>query len=747
MFKIFKNTLFLFFFFQSVCLAEIISNIKVTGNKRISKESIIVFSNINLNQDYNKKNLNIILKDLYSTNFFEEINLSFENNTLIIDVNENPIIEDIKIEGVKNKKLSEFITENLKLKSRSSYVESYFSKDVDLLINILKQTGYYFPKVTSSIDKNLEQNSIIITYKIELGDKAKINEIVFSGDKKIKSRKLANIIASEEHKFWKFLSKKAFIDKQRINLDSRLLKNYYRNNGFYNVQVNQSFVELKEDNTFKLIFNINSGPKFTINKVNLIIPNDYDPTHFESINKVLSKLEEKDYSLNKVNTILKEIDKIALSKQYEFINAKLSESIIDKNKLNIIIKLVDTEKTYVEKINVYGNQFTLEEVIRNAFIVDEGDAYNEILFNKSINNIKAKNIFKKVEKNIKVGSDKNLKIIDITVEEKPTGEISLGAGIGSTGGTLGGGIKENNFLGRGITLDSSLALTADTIKGQFVYSKPNFAYTDNTLFTSIESTSNDKMKVYGYKTTGMGIALSTKFEQYDNLFFRPEISTNTEKLETNSTATSELKAQNGDYFDANFNYSLDYDLRNKRYQPSDGYRTIFSQDLPLISNTYEIINTLLISKYKPLVSGMIGEISFYGKTVNTVSGKDVRVSKRANIPSSKLRGFEAGKVGPKSNNDYIGGNYVTAVNLSTTLPQILPSLEYTDFSLFMDAANVWGVDHANSTKEHSTIRSSVGVGVKFMSPIGPLNFSLSQPITKSSTDKTESFRFSLGTSF
>ena len=144
---------------------------------------------------------------------------------------------------------------------------------------------------------------------------------------------------------------------------------------------------------------------------------------------------------------------------------------------------------------------------------------------------------------------------------------------------------------------------------------------------------------------------------------------------------------------------------------------------------------------------MIGEISFYGKSVNTISGKDVRVSKRANIPSSKLRGFESGKVGPKSNNDYIGGNYVTAFNLSTTLPQILPSLEYTDVSLFMDAANVWGVDHSNTIKEHSAIRSSVGVEVKFMSPIGPLNFSLAQPITKSSSDQTESFRFSLGTSF
>jgi outer membrane protein insertion porin family len=144
---------------------------------------------------------------------------------------------------------------------------------------------------------------------------------------------------------------------------------------------------------------------------------------------------------------------------------------------------------------------------------------------------------------------------------------------------------------------------------------------------------------------------------------------------------------------------------------------------------------------------MIGKVSFYSKAVNSMSGKDVRISKRAYIPSNKLRGFESGKVGPIDNSDFIGGNYVTTLNLSTTLPQILPSFENTDFSFFIDAANIWGVDHSSTAKEHNTIRSSVGVGVDFLTPVGPLSFSLSQPISKASSDKTETFRFNLGTSF
>ena len=245
MFKTFKNILFFLFFLQSVSYAELISDIKVTGNKRISKESIVVFGNINLDQNYDSTDLNDILKNLYDTNFFEDINLTLKNNVLLVNVKENPIIEDIKIDGVDSKKLNEYLISNLTLKSRNSYVESSFSKDVNLLSNILKQTGYYFSKVTSSIVQDFEQNSIIITYNVELGEKAQINEIVFIGDKKVKSRKLRNVIASEEYKFWKFLSKKAYIDKQRFQLDKRLLTNYYRNNGFYNVQINESFVEFK----------------------------------------------------------------------------------------------------------------------------------------------------------------------------------------------------------------------------------------------------------------------------------------------------------------------------------------------------------------------------------------------------------------------------------------------------------------------------------------------------------------------
>ena len=737
---------FIVFFLTTLSFAEVITDIKVDGNKRISKESLIVFGEISKGSDYDQDGLNTILKKIYATNFFKDINLNIKDSILNISVVENPIISEVLINGVRSKKLEEFILDNIKLKNRSSFIESIFLADLNFIKNAFKTTGYYFAEIDTKSILNEEQNSIQIVYDVDLGSKATISQIQFLGDKKIKDRKLKNIITSEESKFWKFLSQNIYLNYERIELDKRLLKNYYKDNGYYNIKIENSFVEFDDNGSFKLIYNINAGKKFTFNELKLILSQDYDKKYFLQIEKLLSKLKDKEYSLSKIEKVLREVDKIALSKEYEFINATLSENIIDDDKLDIFITVADTDKFYVEKINILGNSYTIEEVIRNVFIVDEGDAYNEILFNKSINRIKSKNIFSKVESKVLPGSTPNFKVIDITVEEKATGEISLAAGVGTSGGTIGGGIKENNFLGKGIQLDTNLQFSANSVKGKFVHVQPNFNYTDNTLFTSVSSTSTDNLADFGYKTDNIGFSLGTSFEQYENLYFSPSIDTSYEKLKTTSKASAVKKKQNGDYFDMYFNYSLDYDQRNKKYQPDEGYRNIFYQELPLLSESYEIMNAYETSRYQK-ISNIVTKVSFYGKAINSLSDNDVRISKRLYIPESKLRGFEKGKVGPIDNNDFVGGNYISTVNFNAAFPEILPSFQNTDVSFFIDAGNVWGVDYNSSIDKDNKIRSATGVALNVFTPIGPLSFSLSQPITKNSTDKTETFRFNLGTTF
>ena len=747
MFKLFIKINIIFLLLSNVVLAEIINSIKVSGNKRISKESIVVFGEIDFTKKYNKNNLNQVLKNLYDTNFFKNIKLKINDKILEIVVVENPIIESIEINGVKKSSFKDLLIDKMTLTSRKSFNEAIFLKDVDMIKFILKTNGYYFSEIKTISELNDKQNSIKLIYNIDLGDVAKIKKIKFIGEKKFKDRKLNQIIVSEESKFWKFISKSIYLDFNRINLDKRLLLNFYKNNGYYNVNVKDSFVELSKNGDFTLTYSINSGKKFTFNNLSLEMPEDFDEKYFVNINNLLLKLKNQTYSLNKVNSILNEVQKIAQSKNYSFLSADLSEKIINQNKLDIKISLSETKKFYVEKINILGNPHTIEEVIRNILIVDEGDPYNEILFNNSINDLKAKNIFKTVTYDIKNGSKPSLKIIDIEIEEKPTGEISLGAGYGTQGGTFGGGIVENNFMGKGIKLDTNFSLSKNSLKGKLIYSQPNFNYTDNTLFTSVKSTSIDNLSNYGYKTSEVGFSVGTSFEQYENLYFKPDISVSYEDVKTSITASDNYKKQAGDFFDTYFIYSLDYDKTDQKYRPSEGYRTIFLQELPIISDGFEIVNSLETIKYYELPSDMIGKISFYGKSVNTLKdNKDTRISKRLYIPQSRLRGFESGKVGPIENADYVGGNYITTVNFTTTLPQVFPSLEILDFSFFIDAANIWGVDY-NENLSNSDIRSSLGLGVDLQTPIGPMSFSFSEVISKSSTDTTESFRFNIGTSF
>ena len=743
--KIIKINLIIIFF-ASISFAEIIKGVNIEGNKRISKESIMVFGKINIGKNYSQDDLNVILKNIYSTKFFKKINLDIKDSILSITVDENPIIETVEINGIKDNKLTDFLLENISLQNRKSYIESSFVADLNLIKNIIKSSGYYFAKIDTKSLLNESQNSVKLIYDIDLGDRAKINEIQFLGDKKIKDRKLKNVITSEEAKFWKFISQNKYLNYDRIELDKRLLTNFYKNNGYYKVKVSNSFVELKSNGAFKLIYTIDAGDKFLFNQLSLDLSDDYDKKYFIKINKSLKKLENKEYSLTKIEKVLREVDKIALSKQYEFIDASLEESIVDNNKLNVIITLVDTEKFYVEKINILGNEFTLEEVIRNSFIVDEGDGYNEILFNRSINNIKSKNIFASVDAEVIVGSNESQKIINLTVVEKPTGEISLGAGFGSSGGTIGAGIKENNFLGKGIKLNTDLSISANTIKGTFIYEKPNFNYSDNSLLLSATSSANDQTSTSGYKSSEYGFSVGTAFEQYENFYITPRFSTVFESLTTTSTASKNYKKQEGSYFDNYLDYTLDYDNRNKKYRPDEGFRNIFNQSLPIYSKTNEVRNSFETIKYQKF-SNVVTRVSFYGAAINSVTGDDVRVSKRLFIPGSKLRGFEAGKVGPKEKKDYVGGNYISSLNFSATLPKLLPSFQNTDVSFFVDAANLWGIDYDSTLDDKSAIRSATGLAVDIFTPIGPLNFSYSFPISKSSSDTTESVRFNLGTTF
>jgi outer membrane protein insertion porin family len=738
--------LVLFFFIISSSTAEIIKSIEVEGNNRVNVETIKMFSAVSIGDDLTDSDLNNVLKNLYDTNFFKDIKIDLNDSVLKITIVENPIIRSIKIDGIKNKNLKSALFDKIDLSKGISFNKFKVSNESNKIENILRNSGFYLSSIKTLVADN-DDGSIDLVFKIDLGEKAYIGEIIFIGDKKFKSRKLRNIIVSEEDKFWKFLSKNRFINKERINLDKRLLINYYKNKGFYNAKIESESVQFDEKNNFKLVFKIDAGEKHLFNKFFVNYPDNYDQVFFKKINKKLNNFSNEIYSFKVIEKILEEIEVIAKKEDYEFVDANIEEQIIDNNLIDVTLNIVESEKFYIKKINILGNNVTIEDVVRNQLSVDEGDPLNNVLFNKSISAIKSLNIFKNVSSEVVNTSVESQKEINITVEEKPTGEISLGAGVGSSGASTFFGVKENNFLGKGIKLDTNLTLSEESVKGQMFIVNQNYNNSDRDLVFRLQAAELDRLTDFGYKTNNTGVSMGTNFEYLNDLYFSPTIELNSEKIETSKDASALLKKQEGTYLDIAGSYSLTYDKRNQKFEPSDGFISSFSQTLPLtISENQTVINGYEISNYHEYIEDKVLKVSFYSKAANSFGDDDVRISDRLNVPTNRLRGFQRGKVGPLDNGDFVGGNYVATINLSAELP-ILESLDTISINSFYDAANVWGVDYNSALDESSKIRSAVGLAANWYTPIGPLTFSFAHPVTKATTDKTEGFRFNLGTSF
>ena len=731
--------------FYSIAASEIISKIEVSGNERVSYETIVMFSGANLNEDINNKKFNIILKNLYNTNFFENVSVILENDILKIKVKEFPIIENIFFKGLKAKKNKEIIRKNLLLKSRSSYNKFFLEQDKKTMSSTLKELGFYFSKIDTFVE-SLGDNKVNITHKIELGKKAKIKRISFIGNKIFKNSKLKNIILSEEYKFWKFISGKKFLNEQLIELDKRLLKNFYLNKGYYNIEVNSSFAKLIDDESFELIFNINPNKKIYFNDLTISYPSDFDDKNFENIKKLLLKSKSKPYSLNVVNKILDEIDFITTNDEFRSIKANVDEEFFD-NKLNINFNIQETEKFYVKRINIFGNNVTRESVIRNQFEIDEGDIFNEILNKKSENNLKSLNFFKTVKTEVLDGEEENSKIINVFIEEKPTGEITAGAGVGTSGGTVAFSVKENNYLGKGLAVEANSTVTAESFRGLFSVYNPNYKNSDKSIFANVQAVEIDRIETFGYKTNKTGFEVGTGFEYLRD--FNLSLSTNSfyEKIETDSTASTRQKKQEGDYWDTFVKFNIDHDKRNQKFRPSDGFRTNYTIQTPIISENNTLTNTLSHKYFTELYENNITTLSFFLQSANSITGDDIKLSERLNIPASKLRGFERGKVGPKDGNDFIGGNYVSSFNATTSIPQLFQNFQNLEFAVFFDAANIWGIDYDSTLNDSNKIRSSVGIGIEWLTIVGPVSFSLAETITKQDTDVSETFRFNIGTTF
>ncbi len=742
--KILKVLIIFFIISGSSRANETVNQIIINGNQRISDETIKIYGDIELKKNINENEINRILKNLYSTNFFENVDVSLSNNILTIELKEYPVINQLILIGEKSNNIKKQITKIISLKEKRSFIKSKLSEDLETIKNLYSSLGYNFPKVEAKV-KDIDKNNLDLIIDIERGKESKIVSIKFIGDKKIKDKRLKDIIASEEHKFFKFISRNTKFSKNLVNLDLRLLENYYKSLGYYDISINSNSAEILKSGDVNLIYSIEAGTRYVIKKISTNLDPTFDNNIFLGLNKEYKKFIGEYYSPFKIQKLLVSIDELIEKNNLQFVEHNVEE-IIDGEDIVIKFNIFEGEKVLVERINITGNNVTNESVIRGELLLDEGDPHTKIKLDKSVAKIRSRNIFRNVTSKVTSGSENNLKIIDINVEEKPTGEISAGAGIGTNGGSFGIAISENNWLGEGKRLKLELEVDQESLAGDIQYSDPNYNFLGNTISYNLFSKNNDKPD-QGFENTLVGFGINTSFEQYKNVYTNLGLSASYDDLQTLSSASTGLKKQSGEFTELSGSYGFSYDTRNRTFMPTDGAITSFKQSLPFFADKRSISNTLSSSIYRTINEDIIGASKFYFSAINGLNDEDVRIGKRTFLSTKRLRGFEKGKIGPKDGKDHVGGNFASAINFEANLPNILPEDTNTDVSVFLDFGNVWGVDYDSTIDDSNKLRSSTGLALNWSSPIGPMTFILSQNLSKADTDETESFNFNLGTTF
>lgn len=742
--KLIIKSIIFFYILTTSVLTEVAEKVLITGNERISEETVLIYGDITSGKNYSDKDLDLILKNLYETNFFENVKVNLSNNILKIDLKEYPVINQLIISGENSKRYQEQIKKIIFSKANGPYVTANLAKDVQIINNLYSSIGYNSPSIETKI-KKIDDKNFDLLIQIDRGEKTKINSIKFTGNEKIRNSRLKDIIASEEDAFWKIISKNTYLSENLINLDKRLLINYYKSLGFYNVKIESSYAQVKENNSATINYQINEGQRFRINKISAEVDEVFDKKIFSPLKSSFNKLIGEYYSPFKVKNLLEDLDELIEKNNLQFVEHNVKENI-ENDQISIVLNIFESEKSLVERINITGNNVTNESVIRGELILDEGDPFAKLNLDKSIANIKSRNIFKKVDYEVVNGSSQNQKIINIDVEERPTGEIAAGAGIGTDGGSFAFTVTENNWLGTGNALGFEVEVDSESLSGVLNYSKPNYNFLGNSMNYYIMSESNDKPD-QGYENSIIAGGISTSFEQYKNLDINLGLNASYDDLRTDNTASSALKKQDGSFEELAGTYGFTYDKRDRSFMPTRGAIYSFTQNLPIYADKSSISNTYASSHYKSFSDNVVGAGKIYISTINSLDSDDVRLSKRKNLSSKRLRGFERNKVGPKDGKDHVGGNYAAALNFEANLPNLLPEDTNTDISLFLDFGNLWGVDYDSSIDESNKIRSSTGFMANWMSPIGPMNFVISQNLSKADTDETESFKFNLGTTF
>ncbi|WP_417836658.1 outer membrane protein assembly factor BamA [Thalassospira tepidiphila] len=732
----------------------LIRDIEVEGNNRIETATVNAYLTVAPGDSYDIQKINSSLKALFSTGLFADVSFSFNQGILRVNVVENPIINRIAFEGNQRLK-DDTLSAELQLRPRVVYTRTKVQADVQRILELYRRSGRFAATVEPKVIQ-LDQNRVDLAFEIDEGDATGIRKINFVGNKAFDDGELSDVIRTTESAWWKILTADDNYDPDRVTFDRELLRRFYLSAGYADFQVLSSVAELTPDRSdFFVTYTVSEGQRYQFGEITVVSQIDkIDP---ETLMPLIEIESGEWYNANLVDDAVDALTDSVGDQGYAFIDIRPN---VQRNRetgtIDITFNISEGPKVYVERINVVGNVRTLDEVIRREFRLVEGDAFSSSKMQRSKQRIENLNFFKSVDVKTLPGASPDQTVIEVDVEEKSTGEFSIGAGYGTDNGAFGQlGIRERNLLGKGQDLRLNFTLGSTDQQIDLSFTEPYFLDREIAAGFDLYRREQDNQDESSYDEEQTGGRLRAGFRYSEELShsFRYTLEQNSYSNIDTSSASRLLLAEDNDFVESAIGHTLSYDKRDSTIAPTEGYYARLSNDLAGVGGDESYLRTQIEGGYfYPLDREHEWVLSTRGST-GYIFGfdDDTRISQRFMVGGSNLRGFEAAGVGPRDikTGDALGSKLYYTGTVQMDFPLGLPSEFALTGRVFSDFGSGQEVDGARPGEIYDTgsLRSSVGFGVGWESPFGPIGVDISQAVTKEDHDKEELFRLNFGTRF
>jgi len=746
LYKIKVYFLYLFILFISLYSLKINAqdfNFKIIGNENLDKEfieSIIIIDNDKYSN--NDELVNYVIKELFSTGYFESVTAEINNEIITINLIENPVIN--KINFLNNNRFDDDVLENIineKFIDIDVYNKSSADEIKNSLVQFYKTYGYNLVNISYSIN-NLDSGQINLNYNITEGEITKISKINIIGNESFSKRKIKSILRSSESKFYKLVSGRSKYNENLIYLDEKKIEEYYLNQGFKNIKVTSSISEFVKD-TNKVILNyfIDEGKRFTITNIDIVFEDEISNIDIK-IENIIKKLEIKNnkiYNKSKIDKSAEIIYNYMQKKGLIFIDVNPIEKEFENN-INLVFLISKINEEYLSEINIFGNYRTKDKVIRREIELSEGDPFIPSKIKKSRSNLRNLNFFSKIVfKSYSI--DQKVKL-DIEVEDKPTGEFNIGAVFDSYEGVnIVSGIKENNIFGDGRYLAFNINSSQDNAGISFEVIEPYIRNKKFNLIYNVDVSSADVSTSSGYQIDTQTAGIGARYQLTDKITHYIKFDYAIEDYHSiTSSASDSIKNKGGQNIEFYLSNRFNFSTLDTFFRPSEGYLTSFYNKLS-VDNF--VLNKLSYNKYYNINKNILSYRTELGN-VTSLSSADVADGNKFSLGGRSLRGFDTKGVGPRnSSSGYIGGNNLLAVQVDYLIPISESENNLLDFVFFFDAGTVFEND-TDPTNSSESVRISSGSGFNLNTPIGPLSLFYAIPIQSESYDKERKFVFSIG---